>query len=132
MGNRTRFIISALGLMSSPALAADQFDLACHGQYRERINAKPKPTDGSLRIDLKAGSWCAADCKTVFAIAAVEPGRIVLSQSDPADTVAAYNYYTIDRVSGEYHHHMSGSLSYWDDRGVCEVRPFSGFPAAKF
>ncbi|WCT75039.1 hypothetical protein PQ455_07440 [Sphingomonas naphthae] len=120
-----RAIIMAIGLLATPALAADQFDLICTA----------KKTTVRYRVDLARGEWCDGDCKVTRKITAVTTGFLTLVDENPTSEHAYRESTTVNRVDGSWY-----TMSYftWSSRvpsatkGTCEPTAFTGFPAAKF
>jgi hypothetical protein len=128
-------------LCAAPALAAEQFDLLCAGQVRKDVPGRWAPYTKTYRIDLAAGRWCLGNCSVVSPIFAVTASKIVLQEPTDSSKSADGSALTheIDRTSGAVTNYSyrpplfaGGSVWWWEERGVCEARPFSGMPAAKF
>ena len=122
-------------VLAVPAMAADQFDLHCVGEARDRTFAKPKPFDFRFRVDLVAGAWCRESCRTVQKIAAVEPGRIVFALHNEEIGNPIYSYTIVDRATGRYTYRFSDPKTDGinsTEEGACSPEPFSGFPKTQF
>ncbi len=128
-----RAMILAAAMIASPVAAADQFDLVCKGQYKERPNSGWKPVEVRYRIDIPAKSWCFESCRSAQQIQSIEGGKLVLFRPDPADRRSGYATHEIDRVSGNYSRTQNRGIgSFWEEEGHCEPADFSGFPSPKF
>lgn len=119
-----RFVALGMALISTPAAAADQFDLICKSA---------KETE-RYRVDLARGEWCLGDCRNVIKIASVTSGVIIFAekkQQHPRDSWASNQ---VNRVTGEWRwYSFDPKYSRQQDiRGQCESAPFTGLPAAKF
>lgn len=119
-----RWVIIALGLLASPAIAADQFDLVCTA----------KKDSERYRVDLAKGEWCFGECKMVQKIASVTTGLIVLAEHEPTDGDKTWSFNRINRFTGEWswYHSNPRSISVMDISGHCVPAEFSGMPAQKF
>lgn len=113
----------AVGLfISTPAMAADQFDLLC--TFGE--------TPVRFRVDLTRNEACRGDCLRVWKMGAVTSGEIRLM-----DTVKLYpdevpQTMTVNRQTGVLEHQIFGGALPIVEHASCTPAPFSGFPAAKF
>lgn len=118
-----RSLILSLALISTPAMAAEQFDLICTAK-KETVR---------YRIDLAAGEWCADSCRSVLKIASVTEGTITLLSRErqaPSDVQVLKK---IERSTGEWTDiSVGGGYDPVFIKGRCEAAPFSGFPAKKF
>ncbi|MBO9377917.1 hypothetical protein GG804_14175 [Sphingomonas histidinilytica] len=118
-------ILAAIVAITSPAVAADQFDLVCTS----------KKTSERYRVDLARNEFCFGECEQVMPIAEVTSGMIVLRKTDPSPPENSTIYNQINRITGEwewYNYSPRLSITAQDIRGHCEPAEFSGFPAAKF
>lgn len=129
-----RTFVLFIGLLAVPAsaVAQDQFDLVCEGQYRERVNARLKPSNAHYRIDLAAGAWCIEKCAMVQQIQTVEPGKIVFSQGEEQAPRWGSWAHEIDRTTGKYRSYRNSAAGFWEEEGDCQLTQFSGFPDRKF
>jgi len=118
-----RALALALCLVSTPAIAADQFDLICTAK-KESVR---------YRIDLAAGEYCAGNCEIVQKIAGVTSGTLTLQdkQRQFPDDDRIWN--TINRATGEWYRSESiPSISLYETtEGRCEPATFSGIAPAK-
>ncbi|HEX7856088.1 MAG TPA: hypothetical protein VF503_20600 [Sphingobium sp.] len=127
-----RALILAVGLIAAPAVAADQFDLVCHGEVKHSPDGKWRPIDFRYRIDLVSRRWCDSECNGASDIAEVSDLQITLAANDQKYPGRIYESSWIDRLNGDLHYIYSGGLgSFEERRGKCEVAPFSGFPAVQ-
>ncbi len=114
-------VILILGLLSGPAVAADQFDLVC-------MFGK---TEVRYRVDLARGEACQGACERVWKTGAITSGEIVL-----LDTMADYQTevaqkIVVNRTSGDLQHWI-GRFRPFTEAATCRSESFSGFPAVKF
>lgn len=114
-------VILFLGLLCSPAVAADQFDLVC-------MFGK---TEVRYRVDLERGEACQGACDRVWKMGAITSGEIVL-----LDTMADYQTevaqkIVVNRTSGNLQHWI-GRFRPFTESATCRSGDFSGFPVAKF
>ena len=126
-------LIPAALALSLPAVSvasdqAQQFDLICNGQQQFRPLMKPLPVTHHYRIDLEAKRWCWEKCTFANNIQSVTVDRITFYENGAGDPVKhAY----ISRTDGSYLRIDLGKF-FTNDKGTCEVAPFSGLPAPKF
>jgi hypothetical protein len=123
--------VSALALTA--AIAAS-FNLACPVAFVQRIGDLP-PSKAKyakeLRVDLQTSRWCDDECRETRPISSVTESELIL-QSEAQPDINAYDSVTVNRESGAFSsHHRINDVSY-DETGVCEKRPFSGFPTKRF
>lgn len=114
----------AVGI-TSPAVAADQFDLVC---------SAPKAS-ARYRIDLARGEYCADECGAVLKIASVTAGDLTLADDKPAIRNGIERFERISRSTGKwYSYSFSPQLDRTPSvrRGECTLATFTGFPTAKF
>lgn len=135
--------VAAVSFMAAAggAHAADQFDLLCTGTVKQRANGKPSPYQKTYRIDIATNRWCVDACAQAGAIFAVTASKLTLMEATDSSksTDGSALTHEIDRTSGalvdfQYRPPLfANSLpSWWEVRGTCEPRPFSGIPTAKF
>lgn len=119
-----RALFLGFALFSTPAAAADQFDLIC----------KSAEETERYRVDLARGEWCLGDCKNVIKIASVTSGLIVFAEKKPQFPGDSRASNQVNRVTGEWIWYSFDRRysSQQDIRGQCESAPFSGLPTAKF
>lgn len=130
---RTSFVL-LFALISTPAAAADQFDLVCKGEWRFGPTDPYEPHDFRLRVDLAAKKYCELDCKVLKPIEDVQPQRIVFrtaTEIERASDTLVYHY--VDRTNGNFRQFLSSQHPYhWQDlKGTCEPATFSGFGEEK-
>lgn len=118
-----RVLSVAVLLFSSPAMAADQFDLVCSTQGA--------PT--RYRVDLTRNEACSGVCDRIWAMGEASTGELRLIHNPPKAPGDVDERATVNRLNGDYryYNHIPGIGSRMKT-GKCEVAPFSGFPAAKF
>jgi hypothetical protein len=119
-------LLVPLALISTPAAAADQFDLICTSN------------DGSARyrVDLVAQQWCKDDCSEVRALASVSPTTIQFEDERPAFPGDGMVSSSVNRMTGKWSEDyrsaaIGGSHARVFREGACEPRPFSGFGEEK-
>jgi hypothetical protein len=117
---------------STPALAADQFDLACQGTKISQRGGAPEPNSFRLRVDLAAKKWCADACAKVLDVSAVKPDRIVLADDIVYNTRSDFsNSIYLDPKTYAYHQLTSEDrtdVSYLKVEAACTVQPFTPLP----
>jgi len=113
-----RGIIIFLALLSGPAAAADQFDLAC----------KARNVTEHYRVDLANGQWCSGDCDRIRLIVEETPNEIVLEEHEPTFSGDYRGWVRVYPASGDWEWYNSGAggVGTLDVRGKCEIAPFSG------
>lgn len=130
------FFLSAI--LSAPAFA-QTFDLNCEGVRKTSTlyaGDTQEPYVSHFRINLTSKQWCEAECKAIFPVADVQPASIIL-QNKETDSLSEKSLLVnrINRETGE--HSITSTYQLRRDRtsmmlmtykGVCERRPFSGFP----
>lgn len=125
-------------LAAAPAQAADQFNLECVGKWRFDASETYAETSRTLRLDLKAMTYCEGSCFATNPIAEVQPNLIELEPSlSDVGFGGTVKYHRIDRTTGRYVHFVSQrrpTHKYIDVEMQCEAKPFTGFPKlpAKF
>lgn len=110
------------GLMATPALAADQFDLVC-----ERGKSTVR-----YRVDLAKGEACSDSCDRVWKMGPATSGELKLVDRRPAYRGDLEEVATVNRATGEYRYFMSMAGRSDSNTGTCEPATFSGFPPARF
>jgi len=129
-----RFLAIALLFASTPALAAEQFDLDCQGTKVTKSGGAAEPYSFRVQVDLTAQKWCMDKCQRVASINAVQPDRIVLaddstynSRMDVTDSV------TVDPKTFAFKRLMvqeRPEAAYLKVEAACKQAPFTAFPAA--
>jgi hypothetical protein len=123
-----RAVALILGLLATPAVAADQFDLVCTGKQRILPSRKWEPYQVRYRVDLARMIYCRFDCKATESIASADAARITF-QLPASDRPATYVSHYVDRSDGHWQYYLAGDS---ETEGKCEPAPFSGLPAQKF
>jgi hypothetical protein len=120
---------------SSPAVAADQFDLICAGTQRTLfgVTDKQEPYSERFRIDLKTQQWCRADCGAVRKIAEVQQAYLRLEPSSNELTADGQKRFdqVISRTDGRLLTvYMVNGRNFFSmtTAATCKSAPFSGFP----
>lgn len=120
-----RALVLGLALVSTPVAAAEQqqFDLICSGDDQS----------WHYRVDLAVGEWCADVCDTVFKVASVTSGTIVLQSKEPQYRGGDKITNSINRATGDWYFYRSlPNIGFHKAlNGKCEPQPFSGFPSSK-
>ncbi|HEY9581108.1 MAG TPA: hypothetical protein VIR65_14740 [Rhizorhapis sp.] len=118
------FLLVFFTAIASPALAADQFDLVCTS------------TEGSAdryRIDLTKGEACSGNCDRIWKMGEATTGELKVINKQPAFRGDMEESMFVDRQTGQYrYYNYIDGLRPHSRKGVCQVAPFSGFPAQKF
>lgn len=117
-----RALVLVAGLIATPAMAADQFDLACN--YGK--------TPIRYRVDLSRGEACEQDCKKVWKLGAVTAGEIRLLDTSLNAPEESPQTIIVNRQTGALVHWIGGGRNPLTETAQCEIAPFSGFPVAKF
>lgn len=117
-----RALVLALGLIATPAMAADQFDLVC----------KFGSSTVRYRVDLIRGEACQAECSRIWRMGPISDGELRLLDLDSSDPSEVPQTITVNRQTGELRHWIGGIGRPILETGRCESAPFSGFPARKF
>lgn len=121
--------VAFLALASSPASAAEQFDLHCEGTAQ--VGRKPAERwSERYRIDLASGRWCFGSCPKVNGIARFDAGEIVLTDRDDRPSGRWVEKLTISRSTGRLKQSIL-RLEYEVD-AECEPAPFTDIPDTKF
>ena len=130
-----RLMVMLLLGAGTPAFAADQFDLACHGTRISTRGAPAEPYAFRVRIDLAARKWCTDACERLADISEVKPDRIVLTDDLIYNTSSDFsNAVSVDRTSYDFHQLSSQDrpiYKYLKVDAACTLQPFGGLPAAK-
>lgn len=109
------------------AATATAFNLACAGKT---LGAKPLKFSLVIHIDLETQRYCMDNCNHTLPITRVTETEIIFVD-DPAGPNGIQR--RVSRESGNYF--SRSRIEAWPDEtdiGLCEVAPFSGFPARKF
>lgn len=126
----------ALALMASPAMAANQFDLSCKTISSSGYDKSPPPSEVKLTIDLLRMEYCENGCSNILKIKSVMTDKIILrSYRDSGQGLIIDISAVVDRVLGVYQYEFSQIYPYPSTKAYtadCELKPFSGFPIAKF
>jgi len=122
-------LILILGLLGTPALAADQFDLVCKGQERYSVVGRWKPASYRYRIDLQSLRWCSGTCDGTSKIEDVSDGVITLSDKKREPFNSSTETHWIGRRKGDLHYAYSSGPGLYEEREAqCEPAEFTGFP----
>lgn len=117
-----RSFIIVLGLLATPAVAADQFDLQCQSQV----------SNVRYRVDIARNEACSNKCESVWRMGESTSGELKLIDRAPAYRGDLEERSTVSRVTGDWHYVVSLDGKTDTFKGHCEPAPFSEFPAAKF
>lgn len=128
-----RRIALLIACLAAPALAADQFDLACRGSRLLKRDGAGEPYAFRVRVDLAARRWCLDDCRLVMDINTVEPDRIVFQDDLILNTrEEATRDATLDRRTNAFRRILiiaRPEESYSKVEATCTVQPFTALPA---
>src|SRR5688572_14211593 len=98
-----RFILLLVALTSTPALAAEQYDLACQGT---KISKKGGPSEAyafRVRIDLTGKKWCQDSCERVADIYEIGADKVVLADDVTYNSrTDLQNNVTVDRKTNAF------------------------------
>lgn len=114
----------------------DRFDLVCSGTKRFVAvgEDRSEPFSMTFHVDLEQRRWCQGSCGAINDIHNVQPALLELRAPVEIDTVSRRELDSefIDRETGAYKaYHSVGRgarTMFWQYDGICEKRPFSGFP----
>ena len=127
-----RLLIFVLLLSSAPAVAAEQYDLACQGSRITQRDGTAAAYTTRVRIDLTARKWCQDDCKQVSDITEIGDDKIVLVDDLTYNTRTDFsNNITIDRKTGALRQLSSQdrpTTLYLKVEASCTEQPFTPFP----
>lgn len=125
-----RALFLAFGLVATPAMAADQFDLVCQTEAKHSINGRWAKEELRYRVDLGALRWCQGACNGTDEVVEVKDTQLTLINREPKLSSAPTELLWIDRQSGALSYIRTGGIgNYEQRRGRCERTAFSGFPA---
>lgn len=134
-GMKSALFAVALSALSTPA-AADalrQFDLVCVGERRSdsEDGSTSSPTTQHLRVDLDRREFCRDDCEATAAIAEINSDVIAFrnttNTSAPGGMI--WSQFFVNRKTGKYFdQRMFPHTDSTTEEGVCEAKPFTGFP----
>ena len=134
---KSLIIAGWVAALPAAALAqAQQFDLVCSGVKVTELDGPEQPYDYGFRVDVAAGRWCWDTCERTFEIEEVGPDRLVF-QLDRENTSRSQRYSRneVSRIDGLHEQiviEASPGMQFYNVKGSCSPRPFSGFPAALF
>ena len=111
-----------LGLLSAPAMAADQFDLICKS---------PEATE-RYRGDLAKGEACAYTCERTWKMGDATSTELKIIDRRPEYRGDLEEQSIVNRASGSWSYSMSMDGKPYSRSGSCELAPFSGCPTGKF
>lgn len=127
-----RFVVLLMLLSSAPAMAAEQYDLACEGTRISQRGSAGEAYSTRVRIDLTAKKWCQDGCAKVSDITDVSADKIVLiddltynSRTDLSNNI------TIDRKTNGFLQLSSQdrpTVMYLKVEAACTAQPFTPFP----
>lgn len=130
-----RVLMLVMLCVSAPAMAADQFDLACQGTKITKHDGPAAPYSFHVRVDLAAKKWCADACERVAAISDIKPDRVVLADDLIYNTSSDFsNSVYFDSRTFDYHQLSSQdrpTSSYLKVAATCTQQPFTPLPAPK-
>lgn len=127
-----RFLVIFMLLSSAPAVAADQYDLACQGSRISQRGAAGEAYSTRFRVDLAAQKWCQDDCARVSSINEISGDMIVLADDITYNSrTDLSNKMTIDRKTNAFLRISSQdrpSPMYLKVEASCKQEPFTPFP----
>ena len=127
-----RYLLPFLLLAASPAVAADQFDLACKGYKWTKLGGAGEDYVFRVRVDLAANKWCDNDCKSVQALVSATPDKLVLTDEGTLNSrMEVSREATFDRKSNDFHYKLLQSRpteDYLEYQGKCTSETFTPFP----
>jgi hypothetical protein len=127
-----RLVLASLLLAASPAMAADQFDLACKGYKWTQLGGTGQDYSFRVRLDLAAKKWCDGDCKTVSPIVSVAADRLVLLDEGTLNSrMEVAREATFDRKANSYHYKYLQTRptdDYLEYQATCSTEAFTPFP----
>ncbi|MBO9576116.1 MAG: hypothetical protein J7494_10295 [Sphingobium sp.] len=125
-------VLPLLMLASTPALAADQFDLACQGYKWTKLGGSGEAYNFRVRVDLAAKKWCDGECKAAQSIVSVADDKLVLLDEGTLNSrMEVAREATFDRKAGNYHYKFLQSRpadDYLEYQGKCTTEAFTPFP----
>jgi hypothetical protein len=129
-----RFILLLIAATSTPALAAEQYDLACQGTKISKQGGPSEAYAFRVRIDLTGKKWCQDSCERVLDIYEIGADQVVLADDVTYNSrTDLQNKVTVDRKSNAFHQ-LAGqdrpSPSYLKVEAACTEQPFTPFPKA--
>lgn len=126
-----RAFVLLLAMVSTPAMAADQFDLICQGRAKYGASASWQKFENRYRVDLAAKRWCRDNCERVMPLADVNEARITFTSIHDDATIGDVDHF-VERASGHLVEIHSSRFSPQTVAAQCEAAPFSGMPEKKF
>lgn len=118
---------------AAPALAADQFNLACQGLRTTVSGGAAEAYGFTARVDLAAKKWCMDQCQSAQPIMDVTPEKIVFTDDGTLNTRLEVSTETVlDRKSGAFRHFMMQvrpTEAYLKIEANCTEAPFTSLPA---
>jgi hypothetical protein len=128
-----RLVALTLAFAAQPALAADQFDLACQGTRIVQSGGPAAAYSFRVRVDTAAKQWCMETCERTLPIFGVAPDRLVLTDEGQLNTrIEINNEVAYDRKSGSFTQlllQVRPEENYLKIAAKCTEAPFTPFPA---
>lgn len=109
-------------LLSTPAIAADQFDLVC----------RAKDKTERYRVNLATGEFCTDECEVMGRLHESSETVIVFQHDRPGRFARQEVYIGVDRRTGVWRWSFKAGFFTEEHTGTCEAAPFSGFGPTKF
>ncbi len=122
-------LVAAFVTISTPAIAADQFDLVCDGTVS--AGSGRVPWSERYSVDLARGVYCDGGCSMLHLIARVEPGIIWFATKSPlgnAIVVGSPFDLFVNRMDEKIFGNVVGGLA----DGKCTSAPFRPLPKPLF
>lgn len=115
------WVIMAVATIATPAIAAEQFDLACRSNDGK--------TEMRCRVDLDAGEYCFRTCDRILKIQESTSGMITFREEERRAPSYYHAYTRVNRLTGgwEWYNLDARYPGAQDVKGLCERRDFSGF-----
>lgn len=112
------------------AAATAAFNLSCHG-VTEHFDGQKESSKMEFRIDLQNGLFCMEQCPNTLTISHVSRNEIVLQDINDRNREVRI-FRRVMRETGEVFSTVNFNGRIITFEGVCEAKPFTGFPAQKF
>ncbi len=129
-----RFVLILMLFASTPALAAEQYDLACQGTKVSKEGGASEPYAFRVRIDQTSKKWCQDSCERVTDIYELTADKVVLADDVTYNTRTDFqNNVTVDRKTHVFRQSAGQSRpepSYLKVEAACTEQPFTPFPKA--
>ena len=120
----------ALAFSATGAMAAQQFDLDCKGNFSAIPAAAGQadtPWADHFRVDLTWGEFCQGPCERPKILVTARPEIIVFDANEDETTK---DFVAVSRATGEFYanHVEKASGAGWTIMGQCDPAPFTEIP----